>query len=586
MLNEKMTRRLLMSGTVTGAGVGIGVGASMLGGASAEAQDGGFEGPGRTEAATLSGGPNSHGLFYRDLDERGRSVSLQTLLDREHFISAHRFFSEDEIADATGYRGKLDHTRSLQAALDAAWSTNRDVFLPAGLYRVRGLRLPGGEAERNRAFRFYGQGSGELFARAESGGTIIKAIDGGSVLHNRQDKPNTGNGNQEIAYIRFEGDSDAPVVDLATLFGQSEVHHCGIYQAGTGDGLRVRMAATGEIHHNYILNRDWPGQRGKGRRTGTGLAISNTIDCGLVAIRKNTCRGFAWGYTLGRGGDGVMVTPRIEHCEVSVCESGILLASNVHGAVVEQCYWEGGQGGTALRDEGRSNTLSNNYVYPGFARGFHIAAQASWSRITNNMISAGNARSVAPDGCTMLAIEGRTNGMVVTGNAFVCDPDSFGGMRNVIGIASDKPVAGAQFWPNSFAPQAPWEWGDGSRQTAIEGIASGIMSGEGPGPRIAGASLALERFAVERIEGGVLQVGEASWIDYTGRNLATLRGLEAERDGAVIIITDRGGRLTVESSARIRLADGARFSGPGTLTLLTIVEGSRTEAVELSRTRY
>lgn len=146
-------------------------------------------------------------------------------------------------------RGRLDHTRALQAALDAAWSTNRDPFVPADLSRVRGLRLLGGQAERNRAFRFYGQRTGDLFARAEGGGTIIKAIHGGSVLSNEQALPSTGYGNQEIAFIRFEGNSDDPIVDLATPYTQSELHYCGIFQAGRGDGLRVAMAATGEIHY-------------------------------------------------------------------------------------------------------------------------------------------------------------------------------------------------------------------------------------------------------------------------------------------------------------------------------------------------
>lgn len=580
MLNDEITRRLLMSGSMIGAGVG----ASLLAGSTAAAQSIGA-GPARTEAGRRPGQPNAHGLFYRDLDGRGRAISLQTLLDRDRFISAHRFFSEEEIADATGYRGRMDHTAQLQAALDAAWSTNRDLFLPAGLYRVRGLRLPGGQAERNRAFRFYGQGSGELFARAETGGTIVKGIGGGSVLFNRQDLPRTGNGNQEIAYIRFEGDSDDPVIDLATLYTQSELHHCGIYQAGRGDGLRVRMAATGEIHHNYVVNRDWKGDQ-EVRRTGTGLAISSSLNTGLVALRKNTSRGFRTGYSLGAGGEGVMLAARIEHCEVSVCENGMLLSPLVRGAVVEHGYFEGGRGGTAIRDEGHSNTLTNNYIFPGFARHIHLTDTSRGARVQNNTLSAGSAQTVAAGGCTLLTVDGPTAGMVATGNELICDPVSSGPIGNVVGMRFAGPIDGAQLWPNAFLPAAPWDFAVGSRQFESPGLARGIVGGESNGPRIAGAALALERHPIDRIEGGSLDLDGGSWFDYTGRSTAVLRSLSAGQDGGVVILTDRGGRLTVESSTRIRLADGAGFTGPGTLTLLTIVENGQVEAVELSRSRY
>lgn len=68
-----------------------------------------------------------------------------------------------------------------------------------------------------------------------------------------------------------------------------------------------------------------------------------------------------------------MLAPRIEHCEVSVCEIGMLLSPLVRVAVIEHGYFEGGRVGTAIRNEDHSNTLPNSYIFSGFARHTYLA---------------------------------------------------------------------------------------------------------------------------------------------------------------------------------------------------------------------
>lgn len=83
----------------------------------------------------------------------------------------------------------------------------------------------------------------------------------------------------------------------------------------------------------------------------------------------------------------------------------------------------------------------------------------------------------------------------------------------------------------------------------------------------------------------MLALNGASWLDNTGHAAARLRTLSGGSDGELIILSDRSGMLSVETSGGIHL-DGAGFFGPDTLTLLVIVVNSRTQAIEPSRKRY
>ena len=95
----------------------------------------------------------SDGLGFTD--NQGRRFFRQGVLE----VDAGWFGAK---GDGTGNSvTDPDYTAEVQAALNAAWASNRDLFIPAGVYLVTGLTLPGNAAMRTRAFRMFGQGSGK-----------------------------------------------------------------------------------------------------------------------------------------------------------------------------------------------------------------------------------------------------------------------------------------------------------------------------------------------------------------------------------------------------------------------------------------
>lgn len=557
----------------------LGIGAGSIAGAA------------QAQPATDTRQANVPTGMFRDRAPGAVTHPLSAILDDENFISAHRFMSNEEIADTQGYRGRSDLTRALQTALDAAWSTNRDLFIPAGLYRVVGLVLPGGQERRSRSFRVYGQGSGELFARAEDGGTIIKGNGPGPVLVNRQDRPSAGNGNQEVAYIRFEGNSNTPVLDFGTLYAQSELHHCGIYQSGNGDGVRVRHANTIEIHHNYVLNRDWMAPVGS-RRTGCGIRVSSTNDSGLTTLRKNTARGFDWAIRLGGEGGGRMFSSRVEQCEASTCANGLLLDTGVDGAVVDNCYFEGGDGGVAIHNRGNGNTLTGNYVFPGFGVGVDDSEMSRATRIVGNTLSAGSSATIARGGCTLVRLAADTSAKTVAGNFLICDPVSSGEIEQVVGIEllGREPMVDVR--GNTFDPEGDWGRKPGAAQFLDRsgvGGARGLLQHMGNMMLLSRGAISLGKVGLDPgfFAGGTLRLPPGSWFEMLPGARRTVRAIDSgAQDGRVVVLWDRNGLLTVEPSALVKLDGGRPFTGPGMITLLLQAEGGSTEALEISRTNY
>jgi hypothetical protein len=336
----------------------------------------------------------------------------------------------------------------MNAALRAAWLTNANIYFPAGLWNHRGLILPGAAADRGKAFRVHGQGCGEIFARALRGGTIFRNEADTPSLRYIPDKPNTGSGNVEIAHIRWEANSTTPTILLGSFLIQSEFHHNAIFQAGTGDGLVCQFASTSSIHHNYIINRDWAAANLGARRVGTGLFLWQTLSAGLTDIHNNTSRGFRTGYRFGDGSDRRLFSLRCSHNESSLNYDGIDLSASAQAALVEHCYFEGGDGGTAIRDDGRYNKVRDNLIFPGFAFGIDASRSAGGGSYTGNVLSAGNRAA------TVLArlpggTEFRGNSLAFSGSGQ--------NLRDVVGVellAPDDQIFGLR--ENFFDPQAEW----------------------------------------------------------------------------------------------------------------------------------
>jgi hypothetical protein len=538
----------------------------------------------RQQSASVSFRQNDSGAVTRRLQDRLAET-----------VSAWDFMDAVMIAEVQSYTRTADVTGELQTALDEAWATNRDLYIPAGLYPVTGLTLPGNADSRHKAFKVIGQGTGEIFVRPESvlfnGGTILKSETDAPILEYTPDVEDTGSGNVEICYIRFEGDSTTPVVQLGSFFIQSEFHHNAIYQAGTGNGFESQFTNTAVIHHNYCLNRDWNPDVPVMSRTGIGFYIWNTHDAGLTDLHNNTSRGFRTGYKLGDGSETRIFSPKISHCECSVNYDGIVLTQSIQGALIEHNYLEGGDGGTGLLDLGRYNKFNSNFVFSGYANCLDGSNAGTGASYCSNTLVVGERPSTTAvqltDGC-----EFRGNSIVFNGSG-----ESIANVIGVVITGASPRIAG--LGDNDFDPSGAWVGGAGTTKILDLSTGGGII-GFSLGAQGNDAMPLVSRGGISYYRGNTL--GDAS-ISSTTLNLPDGRSyfpcsftttgqpgisrLEAgELDGRVIELRLDSNVRSIVDSAYIFLDGGTTFTGPGLIRFVVERAGGASYAYEASRTSY
>ncbi len=317
-----------------------------------------------------------------------------------------------------------DDTAALQAVLDGAFAAERNVAVLSGDYEVTTLDLPGSAAERGKAIHIEGQGCGEAFAGIQ-GGSIIRGTETDApTFRYVPDTVNTGNGMAIVEKIRFEGDTTTPVVDFDTFYSQSQFRHNAIFQSGTGDGLRIGMSNTIQVHDTYVLNGDW-NTSGEIARTGVGVLVTNSLDggAGLTTLSKITSRGFEWAYVFGDTADpgGALYSFSLRDSECSVVTNGIHLTADCQSFVVDSCYIEGGSGGVAIKDDGKYSDVTNNLIFSGFGTGIDasdVANSSTGNNYSGNIISLGRrANSTAIKAASTGAFGG--NRKTFVGNTIV-----------------------------------------------------------------------------------------------------------------------------------------------------------------------
>jgi hypothetical protein len=302
---------------------------------------------------------------------------------------AWRYLSAVQLADVKAFTFGENVTTALQQAMDVAWESGEPCIVPRGGYLVTTLDLPGAQANRERSFRLLGSGIGEIFDRTMAGATIFKG-DGSDapILRYVQDAPNTGNGSADIGWIRFEANSaTAYAVDFGSFYAQSAMHDFCIYQAGNGGGLNCELVNTSTFRNGYVLNDDWA-TNGLGlSRTGIGLNFQNTIDATGPFLMRITSRGFLTAFQIG-GGAGKNITPHILECECSVTTNGVKIGATTEKAVVDTCYFEGGDGGTGIEDLGSYSTIRDNLLYTGYAIVIDASADTYGTVVSGNKIGS------------------------------------------------------------------------------------------------------------------------------------------------------------------------------------------------------
>lgn len=449
------------------------------------------------------------------------------VFERREPISVFSYLSAAQQASVLAYNFAVDVTTELQAAMDAAFAAQRRLHIPGGGYLVTGLTLPGTAALRKNGFVMYGDGTGEAFAVVQGnyGGTIIKSATDAPVLEYTPDSANTGNGQADISFITFWGDSTTPVINFGSFYSTSEFHHNTVIQMGTGNGITCALSNTIEIHHNQILNGDWNTTGLGAARTGVALYCYQTIPTGLTTIRKNTFRGFLTGCTLGDG-SVAMYSPRIEACECSVTRNGFIVSAGVNSATIVANYMEGGDAGTGISLLGNYCTVSDNLIFAGYLTGIDDSAATYGNVITGNTISAA---SVASSKLIKLGSSGADGGpgKLCTGNTLTFS-GSGGSIAGVVGITITGLDPRLDWAGNIFDPRGPWVGGAGtakisdastdSNGTTGNGVFGQTMVSDKGGtkelPLISRGAVNLHvdttSLAAGNISAGVLTIGDAS----------------------------------------------------------------------------
>ena len=503
------------------------------------------------------------------------------------------YMTDAQITAVQAYTFVTDVTAACQLALNDAFAANLNCYFPAGGYLNTGLFVPGRVSsptdDRGKAFRIYGQGTGEAFVLTNLGGTVFKSITNAPVLQDYLDTDPSSNGSVEIDHIRFDGTSTTPVVKLQSFFGMAHMHDCVVFQRGVGDGIFCSAGATGTIERVYSFNKDWATYALGAARVGVGFNIAPSYDQGLLKISKCTSRGWLTSYNIG-GGLGTAISYLIDHCECSVVRNGIIFAINTNKCVASNCYVEGGDGGVGVNNLGNYNTIRDNLFFAGFAIGIQdLSTSNIGTLIEGNTISIGATVSGKGVAITSSASFGGYNKNVLNNSIAFTD-----GTAGVYGIELSGTDPRINILGNSFDPRGNWT---GASSNKILDLSSngvyGIIQkqlGEFEIPVLSHGAISVEQgpsaLTQADVSANVLTIPTVgSYFLCNATSAATVQSISAGvTPGRVVVFRTQTANMTFQDTAFILL--NGNFTGPGTLTLMIDRVGGTNYAYEIARTVF
>jgi len=501
-------------------------------------------------------------------------------------VNVFDFMTSAEQTAVLAYSYATDVTTACQNALNSARANNKNCYFPAGGYLVTGLIIPGDVNppvdDRDSGMRIYGQGFGEPFVLANTGGTVLKSVTNAPVMRDILGTDPSSNGTIEIDHIRFDGTSTTPVILLQSFYGLSSLHNCAVYQRGTGDGVKVTYSAAIWIYMVWALNKDWNSYSLGAARTGIGFNLPLTYDSGLTTISKCSSRGWLTAYQIG-GGAGTPYSNTVEQSECSVVYNGVIL-SGTNKAVVDSMYMEGIDGGVGIDNSGSYSTITNNLIFSGASIG--IKSELIFNRgtvINGNTIGLGNI--VGAYGIKLAGAYGQQ----VTGN-IISRTD---GTANQIGVYVNV-IGKVDVHANFFDPKETWT-GSGSKKVeyASTSLVRGIITGESDNidfPILSQGAVSLARVSLTdaNVSAGVLTIPDGGYFVLTAAAPVTVNQLNAgiiPNRLITIRVTAGSSAVTFADTATLFL-NGAFTTGVNGATITFVVErtGGLSYSYEVART--
>ena len=508
-------------------------------------------------------------------------------------VSAFDFMSSAQITAVQAYTYTSDVTAALQSAMDAAWESRADLFIPSGGYLVTGLTLPGTYPtldQRDRAIRVYGQGYGNGYANGNAGGTVLKSVTNAPVLADREPLPYpNAQGTYEIDHIRFDGNSSTPVVLINGLYGTASFHNNTIYQRGVGNGVEITYGAAFNFYENFITNRDFATTGLGAARVGVGLNFPEAWGSGLCTFHKNSVRGFLTAYVIG--GSDVPYTTTISQCECSTTYNGIFIEATCDNTMIDSCYFEGAEGGIGIRNRGNNTRITNCLIFPGYltliddsytgnqntyiahnsvsmgavvnATGIYVSCNAVFSAGAKTVIDNAVSFTDGTAGCTGIKLEGSNSRLTLIGNA-TTPTTVWAGAGSV--ALSDSVVGG------------------------IRGIAIG-KNGTQDFPKLSQGAISFSQpalaFTQADVTANTLTLPDGSYFVCSATGAASVLLFSAGlTSGRYVTFRTTTANMSFGNSAYNQLAGGVAFTGPGTITFLIDRIGASNYAYEVSRTVF
>jgi hypothetical protein len=532
------------------------------------------------------------GLNYTATEVEG--AFLEVAKRGQEYFSAFEFMTENEITAVKAYNFSISVQTALQTAMDAAHAAKRGLYIPAGGYLVTGLVIPGdvvpaGVDDRDKAYHMWGQGFGEPFVQTNTGGTVIKSVTDAPVIRDKLGTAVSSNGTINIHHIRFDGTSTTPVVSLTSFYGLSSLHDCVVYQRGTGDGVFSSYGAQAKFKNIYSMNKDWATFGLGAARVSTGFNLPLTHDSGLLEIQGCTSRGWLTGYAVG-GAAGAWIGPSIANCEASITYNGIKLLGT-RGALISVGYFEGGDGGIGILDQGDYSSIRDCSFFPGYAT--HIDATFATGKgtlIEGNTISIGAGINAIGINVTSSGAFGGSNKNVIN-NAVVCTAGTAG--QNGIRINGTDPRVTVM--GNAFDPRGAWS---GAGTLKINDLSTNGVHGLIQTENASQEVLVLSRGAITwaqqntaltqtDVVSNVLTLLPGSYFIASATAAATVQQINTGTSTVRHIqIRTTTANMTFQNTAFIKTAAAASFTGPGMITFAVERIGASNFAYEVARTVF
>lgn len=495
--------------------------------------------------------------------------------------------------------GVTNDTAAIQAAIDAAWSAGKSVYVPAGNYIAKITIPPSGVGEyRGDAFILYGDGAGNGFlGEPNITGTRITSPDTAPTLtyDNTLGAGATAGNHIYVRNIRFNGNTSGPVVLLDRFTDFASIEECEVIQTGTGDGIIIEHGYGGTIRDCHVMNDDLLAPYGT-VRTGVAVSVSasTALSGGMLRFQHITARGFATGFQIGGAGappaPSILAT-KLEQCECSTVTNGIVVGSGVRKTIIDSCYFEGVED-TCVYDRGVATTVSNGFFIGTATHCFLIGIRSTDATHGNvyfaNEMQLSQASALGID----LYTDGDANGRskVVRDNFIYNNSAS---AANVVGVKLTGSNPTAIVEGNIFRPRRAWT---GSSALKINDLTTGINTGivpltdalnEFPLYSNVGVSLGYGGSLTESsVTAGVLSLGAASFIDLSPTVSTNVSKLNIAGVSGRIVLIVCNPNATLANGTFMVLAGGTNFTGAGQILLNVRKIGSDWYAYEISRTVF